>query len=368
VVGATVGFSLVLRGDQGIKWMKILTIVVSWIASPLIAGIFSVFFYFICKHVVFNKKNQLEASLKLMPFAFFFVVAINGFSVFYDGSKFLGFDKIPWWGDIILSLGLGAIAAAGVQVFAVNRIRKLVLNSNGVAGHGSMVNEKKRDSLTRNYSTISSVSGSISVTASTEILATTDEATTTFRSCCSRGVTVVEHEDTFKVFSALQILSACFLSFSHGTNGTSNAIGPLAGAWLVYNHGYAKAKAPDYELELLIAYGVVALLVGLWCLGHKVISTVAKDISNEITPCSGFCMQLGTAFTLLIASKIGTPVSMTHALVGTVVLVGWYRAGSADVSWRTFRGIALAWIVTLPVAGLLAAFLTWLLNFALVNM
>jgi len=79
-------------------------------------------------------------------------------------------------------------------------------------------------------------------------------------------------------------------------------------------------------------------------------------------------MQLGTAFTLLLASKIGIPISMTHALVGTVVFVGWYRAGSADVSWRTFRGIVLAWIVTLPVAGLLAAFLTWLLNFALVSM
>ncbi len=66
---------------------------------------------------------------------------------------------------------------------------------------------------------------------------------------------------------------------------SSNAIGPLAGAWLVYNHGYANAKAPDYELELLIVYGVAALIVGLWCLGHKVISTVANDISNKITPC-----------------------------------------------------------------------------------
>jgi len=40
-----------------------------------------------------------------------------------DTILVLGFDKIPWWGDIILSLGLGAIAAAGVQVFAVNGIR-----------------------------------------------------------------------------------------------------------------------------------------------------------------------------------------------------------------------------------------------------
>jgi len=50
-----------------------------------------------------------------------------------DTILVLGFDKIPWWGDIILSLGLGAIAAVGVQVFAVGRIRKLVLNSNGKA-------------------------------------------------------------------------------------------------------------------------------------------------------------------------------------------------------------------------------------------
>jgi sodium-dependent phosphate transporter len=101
IVGATVGFSLVLRGSQGIQWWQLATIgmlhlsalthcnilVLSWVASPLLAGAFSVLFYLIIKVTVFDRRDPLNASIHLLPWAFWFTLSINLFTVFYNGSK-----------------------------------------------------------------------------------------------------------------------------------------------------------------------------------------------------------------------------------------------------------------------------------------
>lgn len=76
-------------------------------------------------------------------------------------------------------------------------------------------------------------------------------------------------------------------------------------------------------------------------------------------------MELGTAFTVLFASKLGIPVSTTHCAVGAIVAVGWFKSHEGGVSWKLFKNIVIAWLVTLPVASLVAALLTYLFNFAL---
>ena len=63
--------------------------------------------------------------------------------------------------------------------------------------------------------------------------------------------------------------------------------------------------------------------------------------------CSGFCIEIGSALTVLIASNIGIPISTTHCKVGSVVFVGRFRA-KENVDWSLFRNIVLAWIITLP--------------------
>ncbi|XP_076859722.1 sodium-dependent phosphate transporter 2 isoform X2 [Brachyhypopomus gauderio] len=155
----------------------------------------------------------------------------------------------------------------------------------------------------------------------------------------------------FLLFHFLQILTACFGSFAHGGNDVSNAIGPLVALWMIYEQGgvMQESTTPVW----LLFYGGVGICTGLWVWGRRVIQTMGKDLT-PITPSSGFCIEVMSALTVLIASNVGIPVSSTHCKVGSVVSVGWLRSQKA-VDWRLFRNIFLAWFVTVPVAGLFSA-------------
>uniref|UniRef100_A0A2K6D4N6 Phosphate transporter n=1 Tax=Macaca nemestrina TaxID=9545 RepID=A0A2K6D4N6_MACNE len=163
------------------------------------------------------------------------------------------------------------------------------------------------------------------------------------------------------LFHFLQVLTACFGSFAHGGNDVSNAIGPLVALWLIYKQGgvMQEAATPVW----LLFYGGVGICTGLWVWGRRVIQTMGKDLT-PITPSSGFTIELASAFTVVIASNIGLPVSTTHCKVGSVVAVGWIRSRKA-VDWRLFRNIFVAWFVTVPVAGLFSAAVMALLMYGI---
>ncbi|XP_046727017.1 sodium-dependent phosphate transporter 2 isoform X2 [Silurus meridionalis] len=155
----------------------------------------------------------------------------------------------------------------------------------------------------------------------------------------------------FLLFHFLQILTACFGSFAHGGNDVSNAIGPLVALWMIYEQGGVMQDAATPVWLLL--YGGLGICTGLWVWGRRVIQTMGKDLT-PITPSSGFCIEVMSALTVLVASNVGVPISSTHCKVGSVVAVGWLRSKKA-VDWRLFRNIFLAWFVTVPVAGLFSA-------------
>ncbi|XP_036992091.2 sodium-dependent phosphate transporter 1 [Artibeus jamaicensis] len=153
------------------------------------------------------------------------------------------------------------------------------------------------------------------------------------------------------LFQFLQILTACFGSFAHGGNDVSNAIGPLVALYLVYNTGDVESK--EASPIWLLLYGGVGICIGLWVWGRRVIQTMGKDLT-PITPSSSFSIELASAFTVVIASNVGLPISTTHCKVGSVVSVGWLRSKKA-VDWRLFRNIFMAWFVTVPISGLISA-------------
>lgn len=165
-------------------------------------------------------------------------------------------------------------------------------------------------------------------------------------------------EIVYGVFGYMQVLSACFMSFAHGGNDVSNAIGPLAAALSIL-HGGASGTNIVIPTDVL-AWGGFGIVAGLTMWGYRVIATIGKKIT-ELTPTRGFAAEFAAASVVLVASKLGLPISATHTLVGAVMGVGFAR-GLNSVRAETVREIVVSWAVTIPVGAMFAVFYTWIMT------
>lgn len=141
-------------------------------------------------------------------------------------------------------------------------------------------------------------------------------------------------------------------------------MGPLVAIWLIYTEGsvLAKSESPIW----ILFYGGVGIAIGLWCFGKRVVNTIGRSLTR-ITPATGFVIETGAAMTVLVASKLGIPISTTHCKVGSVVCVGWAYGRITNeegnfVDWSLFKKIAMAWVVTLPISAGFSAFFMWFIS------
>jgi len=156
------------------------------------------------------------------------------------------------------------------------------------------------------------------------------------------------------VFRYLQILTACYMAFAHGSNDVANATGPMAASF-----GLLAEKIPFWILFI----GGIGIAVGIASWGWRVIETVGKRIT-ELTPSRGFSAEFATATTVIFASSIGMPISTTHTLVGSVIGVG-FAGGLASVDLTIVKRIIASWLLTVPVAaGITMAAYTMMVVFA----
>ncbi|KAM9735727.1 sodium-dependent phosphate transporter 1-B [Menidia menidia] len=126
IVGATVGFSLVSKGQQGVRWLKLVHIVASWFLSPLLSGIMSgVVFYFV-RMFILHKKDPVPNGLKALPVFYAVTMGINLFSIMFSGAPMLGFDKIPWWGILLISLAFAVVTAIVVWFIVCPFLKKKI--------------------------------------------------------------------------------------------------------------------------------------------------------------------------------------------------------------------------------------------------
>jgi PiT family inorganic phosphate transporter len=87
--------------------------------------------------------------------------------------------------------------------------------------------------------------------------------------------------------------------------------------------------------------------------GWRIVHTMGSKITR-LTPMQGFCAETGGAITLFAATGLGVPVSTTHTITGSIIGVGAARRVSA-VRWQVAKDILIAWIITIPAAGAIAA-------------
>ncbi|XP_077442225.1 sodium-dependent phosphate transporter 1-B [Vanacampus margaritifer] len=126
IVGATIGFSLVARGQEGVRWLQLLRIVASWFLSPLLSGIMSAVVFYFVRVFILHKKDPVPNGLKALPVFYAITMGINLFSIMYTGAPMLGFDKLPWWGLLIISLGCALLTAIIVWFIVCPRLKKKI--------------------------------------------------------------------------------------------------------------------------------------------------------------------------------------------------------------------------------------------------
>lgn len=290
IVGSLVGFGALIGGFESIYWDNIFFIVLSWIISPLFGGIFGYFVFTIIRNQIFYHPRPLEAAKNTMPYFVFSVFALLTLLLLFNGLENLQLN-MGFTEAAFYSICMGLFAAFMTRIF----VKKWV---------------------------------------PTDL----QEGTKT-------DFAIIE-----KMFGWLQILSACMMAFAHGANDVANAIGPLSAALFILstNSVALETSVPTWALAL----GGIGIVIGLATWGWRVIETIGKKIT-ELTPTRGFSAEFGAAATILVASRLGMPISTTHTLVGSVIGVGLAR-GIEALNMGMTRDIIASWIVTIPASALVA--------------
>jgi PiT family inorganic phosphate transporter len=163
-------------------------------------------------------------------------------------------------------------------------------------------------------------------------------------------------------FRKLQIFSAGYLGFSHGSNDAQKTMGIIALALFSATQGGDLAQAPACLQFLHTPEFKIALWVKLVCAltmaagtaagGRRIIKTLGRKVSR-LLPVNGFAADTTSATVLMVTARLGMPVSTTHAVSTSIMGVGTARNPKA-MRWHVIESIVWTWFLTLPATGLLA--------------
>jgi inorganic phosphate transporter, PiT family len=290
VVGAIAGFSWLAMGKSAIDWQNIGLISIGWLVTPIVSGTIAALFYSLLKIWILDREDPIKQLQEWIPWLSAILFAVFGVIVFPTIFSRPPFASLPI-SDRLLSLITGAIATIGLSQYGWRQLEKL-----------SEREDKKQ---------------------------------------------ILE-----SVLARFQVVSACFVAFAHGSNDVGNAIAPVATIVYVLKNQTVPIEGFSVPLWILVLGGL-GIVTGLAIQGKNVIATVGEKIIS-LQPSSGFSAEIATAITVLLASRLGLPVSTSHALIGSVVGIGLSK-NFKEVRLETLKSVVLAWFVTVPFAAILGA-------------
>jgi PiT family inorganic phosphate transporter len=151
-----------------------------------------------------------------------------------------------------------------------------------------------------------------------------------------------------RVFRRLQVVSAGYMAFSHGSNDAQKTMGIITLAL------FASGAIPTIDVPFwVIVVSASALSLGTAVGGWRIMRTMGHRVV-ELEPVHGFAAETTAATVLIGTAHLGMPVSTTHVISSAIMGVGSAR-GPKGVRWGVARRILLAWVITIPAAGIVAA-------------
>lgn len=319
IVGAITGFGIASLGFEKINWGKLVPIVASWGVSPAVGGLVAFFCFYAIRRLILDTKNPVTSVKRFGP-----VLSVPVFFVLF----IIFFFK-------------------GLKHFYVKDLSAFGFFKDSTGGYGLLLNDTQM--------VVASIVASIASALVFALLLTRVKAPELPQDSKQRRE--VAHGFVEYIFRYMQVVTACFMAFAHGSNDVANSIGPLSGIVAMFEDGEllqqidAAAPVPSWVLMM----GAVAIVIGLATYGWKVIDTVGTKIT-EITPSRGFAAEFGAATTILVGSKLGLPLSTTHTIVGAVIGVGFARGINA-LNLRIILSIVKSWIYTIPFTAVLTIIL-----------
>lgn len=284
IVGGLVGFGSIVLGVDTIHWGTVKHIAISWVCSPLIAGIAAYLLFIFIRKRVLSRSNPVKAVGVYAPIFLFAIGLVLAVMVILKGLDHFGIVL-----DLSHNLILEVVTALVVTLLGYVAIRRIELVKKPLL-HDQLI--------------------------------------------------YVE-----KIFSVLMALTACAMVFAHGSNDVAIAVGPISAVLGIVQHGHQlTADTPMPAWAVLL--GTMGVVIGLLTYGRKVIQTVGSGIT-ALTPSRAFAATFAAASTVIFSTSFGIPVSATQTLVGAVLGVGLAR-GIGALNLNVIRNIFTSWIVTIP--------------------
>jgi len=364
IVGAVVGFGCVSLGVELVDWSKVGLITAGWVVSPLLSGAIAYAVFTVILKTIFFKRDPVRAARQQTPYIVFLVMVVLCGVTAYKGLKpfWKKYNLDPFEPKAVLITG----AVAGTLGLAGFFVTRWLLKRNVPAESGDtsqMLHADVSRSLGKAMMHLQRVRANTDGNLNDESMQVLDQLQGMHKRAVDQsnfGTDSEQLRQVEKIFVYLQILTACFVAFAHGSNDVANAIGPLSAGYQAIDAGTVNLKSEVPLWALVI--GGIGIVTGLATWGWRVIRTVGEQIT-ELTPSRGFCAEFAAAITILLASVLpfGLPVSTTHTLVGAVLGVGFAR-GIGALNLKTMRNIFASWAITIPAGAILCVVYFYILK------
>ena len=216
IVGAVVGFGMVSVGVGAISWGKVITIVLSWVVSPLAGAIIAGGIYYLIRERILRSDSPEKQAMRWSPFLIGSVLVVIVLSLIFKGLK-----------NLHLNLGFFQALAIAIPCAALG----------GLLGRSWLKYLLRRDEEAESHAT-----------------------------------------PLQAFFAHLQVMTACYVAFAHGANDVANAVGPLAAIFSVVKTKSVvmQVEVPVW----MLAIGGIAVGGGLFAFGSKVIQTIGGKITE----------------------------------------------------------------------------------------